>query len=337
MNNIWYKRIGFFNNPFSIKPAAYHDSLSGFGSTIDDISYAILTKKMVFIEGDYGQGKTTILKKIINDFGGKKQVAYFSCNRLDGRLDVQRLLKKRYGFLGNLFGLEAKDVILLLDEAQYLGNDDYKRLGEHHKTGQFKSIVFVSPKINGDANGLLSKALVVDLKNINQTEAVKIIRQRVGHLHLLSDEIINKTFERSNNNVRELLKNCERLCKYAVDNEMTKVTEELLDDALEKEEKTQAKKAAKKPLKKLAVKKKQETKKEREETALEEPETIAVEDEIKEELSLEDEDELDKQIKEMANMPDDIDEAEEEPKRRKNEQARKLEPEEALLAEEDYY
>ena len=101
MSNIWYKRIGFFNNPFSIKPAVYHDNITGLGNTVDDISYAILTKKLVFIEGEYGQGKTTILKKLINDFGGKKQVAYFSCNRLDGHLDIQRLLKKRHGFLGN--------------------------------------------------------------------------------------------------------------------------------------------------------------------------------------------------------------------------------------------
>ena len=114
MNNIWYRRVGFYNNPFSIKPAAYRNNVTGLENTVDDISYAILTKKLVFVEGEYGQGKTTILKKLINDFGGKKQVAYFSCNRLDGRLNIERLLKKRYGFLGRMFGLEAKDMVLLL-------------------------------------------------------------------------------------------------------------------------------------------------------------------------------------------------------------------------------
>lgn len=92
-------------------------------------------------------------------------MAYFSCNRLDGRLDIHRLLKTRYGFLGKLLDLRAKDLILLLDEAQYLGSEDYKDLSEHHKTGSLKSIVFVSPKLNGDANGMMSEALVVNLKN----------------------------------------------------------------------------------------------------------------------------------------------------------------------------
>lgn len=343
MDNIWYKRVGFYNNPFSIKPAAYHDNLSGVGSAVDDISYAILTKKLVFMEGDYGQGKTTILKKLINDFGGRKQVAYFSCNRLDNRLDIQRLLKKRYGFLGNLFNLEAKDMILLLDEAQHLGEEDYKKLAEHHKAGSLKSVVFVTPKINGSANKLLQNALVVNLKKINQTEAVNIIRQRVGQLHLLSDDIINRIFERSDMNVRELLKNCEKVCKHAVDNEMTKVTEEILDEVLAAGNNGAGKiaeiRTAKRVAKKVPARKKALKEEKKSPQKEEQEDIIKLAEELKAPKEQE-EDEIDKQVKQMAMMPDDTDDAEEIlPKRKKKpvaDTASKMDTED-LLNEEDYY
>ena len=362
MDSIWYRRVGFYNNPFSIKPAAYRGGVTGLGTAVDDISYAILTKKLVFVEGEYGQGKTTILKKLINDFGGNKQVVYFSCNRLDGRLDIERLLKKRYGFLGRLFGFEAKDMVLLLDEAQHLGTDDYKSLSEHHKKGAFKSIVFVSPKLNGEANGLTTNALVVNLKKINEEEAVKIVRQRVGHLHLLSDDMIKELFRKSNKNVRELLKNCELVCKYAVDNEMTKVTEGIAEevlgkeDAKEEEKEEPAKKAAKGPLTKKAAKKAPSKKKE-ETPETEQPELVETKKQAPEKKPeapalqqtenltasqlLDEEDEIDRQVKELAMQGDELEEeAEETPKRRKKAapQPAQLEPdEETLLPEEDYY
>lgn len=362
MDSIWYRRVGFYNNPFSIKPAAYRDRVTGLETAVDDISYAILTKKLIFVEGEYGQGKTTILKKLINDFGGNKQVAYFSCNRLDGRLNIERLLKKRYGFLGRLFGFEAKDMVLLLDEAQHLGTDDYKSLSEHHKKGAFKSIVFVSPKLNGEANGLTTNALVVNLKKINEEEAVKIVRQRVGHLHLLSDEIIKELFRRSNKNVRELLKNCELVCKYAVDSEMTKVTEDILKEVLGKEEAKEeqkeepTKKAAKAPLTKKAAKKAPSKKKEEPEEEPELAETKKQTPEKEEEPAetavqqteslpasqlLDEEDEIDRQVKELAMQGDEPEEeAEDAPKRRKKAapQPAQLESDdETLLPEEDYY
>ena len=358
MNNIWYRRVGFYNNPFSIKPAAYRDNVTGLENTVDDISYAILTKKLVFVEGEYGQGKTTILKKLINDFGGKKQVAYFSCNRLDGRLNIERLLKKRYGFLGRMFGLEAKDMVLLLDEAQYLGTEDYKGLGEHHSKGDFKSIVFVGHKLNGEANGLMANALVVNLKKIDEEEAVKIVRQRVGHLHLLSDDIIKEVFKRSGRNARELLKNCELVCKQAVDSEMTKVTEDILNETLgkqeikEEREEAPTKRAAKAPkkAKKALARKKEEAQKEEPEAAeaknptpetREEPVTAVQQDADQQASQLsEEEDDIDRQVKELAMQDDDPDEAEEVPKKRKKAAPQPAQPghdEEALLPEEDYY
>ena len=74
MNNVWFRELGFNNNPFSIKPAAFHDQVVGFEKVVDEISYGVLNNKVVVVEGDYGNGKSSILKRLLNDFGGKKQV-----------------------------------------------------------------------------------------------------------------------------------------------------------------------------------------------------------------------------------------------------------------------
>ena len=62
--NLWYKKLGFHNNPFNIKPGAYDNELVAYNMPY--IYKKIDNGDMVFIEGYYGSGKTTILKNIIN-------------------------------------------------------------------------------------------------------------------------------------------------------------------------------------------------------------------------------------------------------------------------------
>ena len=33
----WYNKLGFYNNPFSIKPAAFNDDIFGLGGTVENI------------------------------------------------------------------------------------------------------------------------------------------------------------------------------------------------------------------------------------------------------------------------------------------------------------
>jgi len=133
MSTVWFREIGFHSNPFSIKPAAFHDHVFGYNKIIDDISYSILNNKVVVVEGEYGNGKSTILRRLLNDFGGKKQVIYYSCNRIDQRLNIKGLLTGRYGFFGRLFDIKSKNMILFLDEAQELGSKDYEKLYSYHQ------------------------------------------------------------------------------------------------------------------------------------------------------------------------------------------------------------
>ncbi|HIH14651.1 MAG TPA: ATP-binding protein [Nanoarchaeota archaeon] len=230
MNDVWFRELGFHTNPFSIKPAVFHDHVIGFDKVVDEISYGILNNKVVLVEGDYGQGKSSILKKLLNDFGGKKQVIYYSCNRMDSRLNVKSLLNGRYGFVGQLFDIKPKEMILLLDEAQELNSKDYERLYSYYQEGYIKSIVLVGKGIKkGElVPGFKAHTEEVGMAKMNEDLALQVVKKRIGDLSLLPDMIIRKIYQRSDNNVRLMLKTCEEVCKKSVESGRKRVTEEFL-------------------------------------------------------------------------------------------------------------
>ena len=103
-DTLWYQMLGFYNNPFSIKPAAYHNEILGHNGSVDEVLDKIRAGSVLFLDGEYGNGKTTMLRKMINECGGKKKVVYYSCNRSEDGLDVGRLADGGRGALGRVCG-----------------------------------------------------------------------------------------------------------------------------------------------------------------------------------------------------------------------------------------
>ena len=48
----WYHELGFFDNPFSIKPAAFHNELMGQDQMLKEINKKIKDSSMVLISGE---------------------------------------------------------------------------------------------------------------------------------------------------------------------------------------------------------------------------------------------------------------------------------------------
>tara|TARA_Y100000310_G_C20645424_1_gene796291 strand:- start:10 stop:1035 length:1026 start_codon:yes stop_codon:yes gene_type:complete len=263
MSSVWFRDLGFYSNPFSIKPAAFHDQVIGYDKVIDEVSYGILNNKVIVLDGDYGNGKSSILRRLLNDFGGKKQVIYYSCNRMEARLNMKSLLNGRYGFFGKMFDIKPKDMILLLDEAQELGEKDYQKLYSYYQEGYLKSIVLVGKNI--ETKRILAELhknlKEVSLDKIDESTAVKVIRKRIGDLNLLPDAMVKKIFALSKNNVRLLLKNCEEACRYAVQTGRKAVNDDVIAYVFGDKKETPAKKKAEKIEKK--VEKKAEKKEEK--------------------------------------------------------------------------
>lgn len=234
---IWFRELGFYSNPFSIKPAAFTDTVFGYEEMVNEIVTNIHASGLIFIEGNYGEGKTSILKRLINEFGGHGKVIYFSCNRIEQRLNVKKLLNDRYGFLGKLLDLQPKNMILLLDEAQTLDDKDYEKLMRYYESGNFLSVVFVGKQYDPTSlpERLRRLIKVIRLEKLSSEEAVQLVRKRVGVFPLLDDETIVSIFNKSEMNPRIMLKNCEELCRQAFERGENKVTTVLVDKFFGKE------------------------------------------------------------------------------------------------------
>ncbi len=216
-NKIWYKEKGFYNNPFSIKPAAFHDDLSGPLAKFRRINNLIATGNVCLITGAYGSGKTSILKRVIHRFRGDKKIVYFSCNRREDVLNLDRFLLERT-FFNKLFGLKSKGMILLLDEVQGLSEKESNSLAYHYEQGYFRAIALATKDqtdlvLTSRLRKLIGPNVFV-LQRLNSLEAVELVRRRIGPLKFLSDSIIRKIY-RLDPNPRALLENCEDACRNA--------------------------------------------------------------------------------------------------------------------------
>jgi len=229
----WYSSLGFYSNPFSIKPAAFHDELFGYEDMLNKINSKISNGSVVFLTGQYGSGKTTILKRIINRFRKKIIIIYYSCNQSES-IDFDRLLYSRT-FLRRLFHIRQKKNVLLLDEVQDMNKKDSDRLCEYYSQGFFKSMILSSMKANQvrftDCLKELTRDNIFKIGKLNKKQAVDLIRKRIGNIEFLKDGIIEKIYS-LNSNPRAFLKNCEELCRYASETGAKEVTDKHIKDVL---------------------------------------------------------------------------------------------------------
>ncbi|MBS1266788.1 MAG: hypothetical protein MAG795_00757 [Candidatus Woesearchaeota archaeon] len=281
---LWYKEWGFHNNPFSIKPAAFNDNVVGYDLT--EIFDKISQGEILFLEGKFGYGKTTILKHIISRFGGQREVAYYNCNRKKGDIEVESVLKGKFGFFGKLFLGTPNNMIFLLDEVKELSEFDQQEMLRLFSNGNLKSVVLFGPKFElVNATPDLKEKLVdnvIELTKLTEEEAIDLVRERIGDIKLVSDDIIKKVFKHTKKIPRVLLENLEDVCKYAAENNEEEVTEDHLKEVLGIK-KSKKKKAKPKKKKKKKSKKKKEKAQEEKENEKEKPKKPKTPNEIAEE------------------------------------------------------
>jgi vacuolar-type H+-ATPase catalytic subunit A/Vma1 len=231
---LWYVDHGYRHNPFSIKPAIIHDKLIGQVQTLEEVNMIVKKGGVCLIEGAFGVGKTTFLKSVIRRFAGKRKVLYFSCNRLLGRLNLDKLLHERFGVVGKLLKIKSKNMILLLDEAENLAAADFAAVEKYHKKGYFRSVVFVpyDRKHIRASKRLMRNIPVFPLGSLTKEEAVDLIRSRIGDLSIISDNIIGQIYDITPCSSRMFLKNCEDVCRHVVDHRHKRATKRNIREAL---------------------------------------------------------------------------------------------------------
>ncbi len=220
---IWYQKYGFLENPFSIKP---NFGLVKQENVFRKVVEGINNGKIIIVTGDYGEGKTSLLKFLIKSFRGRRNLIYCNYDAMD-KFDVESLLRGKYWILGKIFNLKGKNMILLLDEADDIEEAHFNEIVKYKEKGYLSSVVLFVKNIR---DFIFNKALFVNLEKIGEDDAVQLVRNRIKDFPI-SDEVIKYIFRLSNFNPRELLKNCEEVCKYAVENNL-EIDEELVKKIL---------------------------------------------------------------------------------------------------------
>jgi chromosomal replication initiation ATPase DnaA len=229
----WFEKLGYEQNPFIIKPYAFEDNLQGYRSYIKKVNSALKRGRVVFIEGDYGVGKTSALKQIIDEFSGKRKLIYYSANRSDSGVDFETLIKGRAGPIARLFGIKPKQLILMIDEAQKLTKHDCEKIEDFIDEGYFKSVVLVSDDIRKTNLTAGLKRRIGDRilqlgELLTENHAVRIVKDRLGReSKFISPKVAKLIFERAGKNPRRMLEYMEDISRYVVEEKgADKVTEE---------------------------------------------------------------------------------------------------------------
>ncbi|MCA9478251.1 MAG: hypothetical protein KC535_03840 [Nanoarchaeota archaeon] len=221
---MWYEKVGYAYNPFIIKPGFFDDEVIGYDEEVDKIVDLLRNGEMIFLQGNFGLGKTSILKYIINEFTGKNKVVYISRNRSDRAMDYADLLKGANKGLKGFLRVKAKNAILIVDETAKINAHDCRQIESFHETGHFKSVLFVDSsfdeaRISDSIKKIIGKN-VVSLKPLSEKAALELVRSRLdGNEELMSDVIIKAIYEKSEKNTRRFLENLEDVCRYAISSE----------------------------------------------------------------------------------------------------------------------
>jgi hypothetical protein len=228
MTDIWFREFGFDKNPFTIKPAAFDFELVGVN--VKNVLSGINDGKILFVEAPLGHGKTTLLKNIVHKFGGKRKVIYIHSVPSE-KVDVKDLLK-RSSIANYITGSIPTGMILVVDEAQNLTQEDSAEIMEFYKNGNLKAVIFFGTNYSVQSfNKELTQVMngnVVKLTKPTSEQAIGLVRNRIGNIPLLPNNIISSAYKSANGSPRRLLQICEDLCRKAVENGKLSVTTEEL-------------------------------------------------------------------------------------------------------------
>ena len=234
----WYNELGFFSNPFSIKPSSFNNEFFGNSNEVSKIIEKMQENEFILINGEFGVGKTSVLKKLIAEFKGSffkgKRIIYYNCNQSSNSIDYDRLLINASGFFARLFRMRKKNMILFLDEVQDMNKKDLRKLKEYYNDSFFKTVVLVS-KHEGLELGEEIESLIgsnkFKIENMTKSQAIEMIRNRIGNLKFLSDDVIAKIFD-ANKNTRTFLKNCEDVCRASFESGENEVSSSKVKEIL---------------------------------------------------------------------------------------------------------
>ncbi len=226
----WFEQYDFDEDPFTASGRVF-----GMDKIIDDLIYRVESGSMVFVEGKEGLGKSALLMKLVDFFGGKVKVFFFVCGHIERKVNIEKLMVGKYGFFGRIFGARPKNMMLFLDNASSLSKRNCERIKYYFDNNFIKSVVFTGVSYS---RAHFSKSVrdriggrVIRLKELDDNQLVDLVKERAPGVDLFSDEIIKKVYKQSGNNTKKFLSHLSLLAEKAAGEGSSKVTENHLKEA----------------------------------------------------------------------------------------------------------
>ncbi|MCF7798272.1 hypothetical protein K9M74_00040 [Candidatus Woesearchaeota archaeon] len=241
----WYKRLGYYENPFLIKPLQEMTKLYGQEEQLNDALYYVRSGATIFVEAKKGAGKTKFLRKIIESFKGR--IIYVDAAKLKKNLNIEELLRKRNGMKGKLLGSKPREMILVIDNVDELSHVNTERLKYYFDYGYLHSVVMAGksfkkvPFSESMANRIGRR--VIKLDDLTKDQAIELAFERLDEFKddedaLIKQKLIQKIFEK-NTNPRMFLINLHRVFEEMGFEEDEKVLDKhlnILDEPLDAED-----------------------------------------------------------------------------------------------------
>lgn len=210
----WYKDLEFEENPFTIKPIGGYELFFEGKDIYGEVIKAINKGRNVLIKGPFGSGKTSVLKKIIAEYGGKRKIYYYNAFSSSDPINFDLVLENAGGFFSRLFKVKSKDVILFIDEAHHLPENSVSKISKYLGLN-FRAVVFVSSRLDYEVPESIRERIKVsiNLGRFTINDAFRIVEDRLGKdQDLIEEDEVKELFYKSNT-PREFLLNCEDFCK----------------------------------------------------------------------------------------------------------------------------
>ena len=216
--SVWYKKQGYYDNPFMLAPMKERSGLLGNEEQLANLIYYIQSGSLVFVQGPKGSGKTKLLRKAIRSFRGR--IIYVNAKNLVKTIDMEALLRKKNGLAGNVFGSKPRDMILFIDNATELSRVNFERIKFYYDKGYLQSVVFSGTQYKDVAfpasmQQRIGKR-VIDVATLTDEQAVDLVLERLDEErsddeHLITPELIKAVWVKSDKNPRKLLMNLQRV------------------------------------------------------------------------------------------------------------------------------
>ena len=214
----WYEKLDFNENPFNLNPLEADFSFTGKDKEAKEILYRIVSGSILLVEGKEGTGKTALLKYAIDNFKGKGKVIYVDGEKLNKRLNVANMLKKK-----------PKGMILLMDNVQYLSKKNNERIKYYYDQDYINSVVFTTTNYSlvSFTNAIKDRIgkNIIKLKKLSQKNTLDIAKERLSDEKILPEDVLKQLYKNSSN-IKEFLGNCGLLCSYVVKKGKDKATKE---------------------------------------------------------------------------------------------------------------